>query len=202
MPESFRLVVLSQESNVSNEAEIISDLFEDGLKTLHLRKPNSTIDEVRKLLKSIPNNFHTKIVIHSNYELLNDFDLRGAHLPESIRKEHRVNNSINVVSSSFHALKDIISEKMDFEYAFLSPIFQSVSKKGYLPALEQNIIQDFFTFYRNQIRFPVIALGGITDQNILRIKEMGFSGAATLGYIWENPNPVAQLKKLQKTLRG
>ncbi len=201
MIKNFILIVITPEVSLNNEAEIITSLFESGLQILHVRKPNYSIEEYRHLLSEIPQKFHPNIVIHNHYELLNDFDLKGVHFPESIRLEGNV--SIHkIVSTSFHKLEDITSDKINFEYAFFSPVFQSISKHGYTPALELNVLRDFLNTTKNKIQFPLIALGGISDKTISQTRDIGFSGAASIGYIWENPNPVAQFNKLQKALKG
>jgi thiamine-phosphate pyrophosphorylase len=200
MAENFMLIVITAEEAMENETALINALFETGLPVLHLRKPSYPSRELAALIHSIPEKFHQKIVIHNNYELLSDFNLMGAHLPEKIRKEGRLRGIKNIVSTSFHSLEDLRNEKLSFKYAFLSPVFQSVSKQGYLPSIKPKAIKDLFHSYKVLIRFPVIALGGITDKTILEARDMGFHGAASVGYIWESLNPAEQFKKLQNIL--
>jgi len=199
-PENFKLIVITPEKEITEEANLLTNLFESGLQLLHLRKPDYTINEIRNLITDIPAIFHPKIVLHSHYELLNDFNLKGIHLPEKLRLEGNTKQIKNIVSTSFHKIEDILSTKTNFEYAFLSPIFQSISKEGYEPVIKPNVLKDFFRL--NKINFPVIALGGITDQNVIQVRDIGFFGAACIGYVWENPNPIQQFKKLQKLIQG
>jgi len=202
MANNFKLILITQNKDIAEENRLLNNLFEAGLQLLHIRKPTHTIQETRTLLKSIPPIFHPKIVLHNHYELLTDFKLKGAHLPEKIRKAGNINLTKNIVSTSFHALEDIKTEKLIFEYAFFSPVFKSISKQGYEPSIESTQIKDFFKVNRNKIKSPNIALGGITDKNILQLQDMGFAGAACIGYIWENTDPVTQLKKLQKIIES
>jgi thiamine-phosphate pyrophosphorylase len=202
MGEDFKLIIITPEEDITNEAVIIHELFKAGLQLLHIRKPLYNIQQTRNLLNSIPVIFHSKIVIHSYYEFLHDFNLNGIHLSEKTRKEGTVSGMKNIVSTSFHNLEDIKTEKMNFKYAFLSPVFPSVSKQGYKPIIETGEIKNFFHTGINQIRFPIIALGGITDKNVLQLKDMGFNGVASIGYIWESSNPVEQFNKLQNILRA
>jgi len=198
---SFQIVIITQEETAPNERDCIVQLFKEGLETLHIRKPSYTIDETRNLLISIPSVFHPKIVIHSHYDLLHDFNLKGEHLPESVRtgRKQFVNNK--TVSTSFHSLNDILIEKVNFEYAFFGPVFESISKQGYRPSTGVSALKDFFHSNQTVIHFPIIALGGIAEKNILAAKEMGFKGAASIGYIWDSSNPVEQFKKLQNILQ-
>jgi thiamine-phosphate pyrophosphorylase len=202
MFSNFKLIVITSERDNVGEAEWIDKLFRAGLVLLHYRKPTHTIAKARSFIESISPSFHSKIVIHNHYELLNEFDLKGIHMPEKIRKEGYSSVRENIVSTSFHILEDIIETKNSFEYAFFGPAFESISKQGYKPVVEINKVQVFFETNQAKIKFPIIALGGITDQNISEVRKMGFSGAACIGYIWENPNPVLQFEKLQKIING
>jgi thiamine-phosphate pyrophosphorylase len=200
MAKDFKLIIITEEKDIYGESQLIPLLFEAGLPLLHIRKPFHTLQETKALIKSIPAAFHSKIVLHGHYELLNDFNLKGAHLPERIRKESDISQIKSIVSTSFHTLEDIGTEKINFEYAFFSPVFQSISKPGYGPSSETKKIKDHLA--SNKTTYPLIALGGITDKNILQLPDMGFKGAACIGYIWEHHNPVEQYKKLQIILHG
>jgi thiamine-phosphate pyrophosphorylase len=197
-PENFKLIVITHEKYVTGEAGLINALFESGLQLLHIRKPSYHLEGIRNLLNTISKDFHPKIVLHSYYEFLEDFDLKGAHLPEKIRKESNISGIKNIVSTSFHTVEEITDNKANFEYAIFSPIFKSISKLGYSPSSETKKMKSLLKSGKDQIPFPVIGLGGITDRNVLQLQDMGFSGAACLGYIWEGSNPVERFKKIQK----
>jgi len=201
MADTFKLIVVTPEKDIAEEPALIKALFEAGLTILHVRKPDFSSQELISLFKAIPQEFHPKIVIHNNYELLNNFNLKGAHLPEKNRKGGDISWIKNIVSTSFHRLEDIRAEKINFEYVFFSPVFQSISKKGYGPSVEIKVLNEFLHTKGTQIPFPIVALGGITDKTILQAKDMGFNGAACIGYIWEGSNPVERFIKLQKIIQ-
>ncbi len=202
MPEDFKLIVITSEKNITGEALLINELFNAGMQLLHVRKPANSLEELRTLLSSISNRFHSKIVIHNRYELTNEFNLKGIHLSETKRKERNSNSLKNIVSSSFHRLDELLQDKINFEYVIYSPVFQSISKQGYTPSVKPEILKDFLKSNKNKIKYPVIALGGITGDNIMQAVKLGFNGAACIGYIWENSNPIEQFNKLQNKLQG
>lgn len=197
MTHYFKILIITPENVISREGTLINALFEAGLEVLHIRKPGLPKVEIQNLINSISADFHSRVVIHSHYELVHDFHLKGIHLPEKLRKEALTNETLKVISTSFHKLEDITNENKHFEYAFLSPVFESISKQGYHPFLA---IQQIKSFLAHPIPFPLIALGGISDKNVMQVREMGFSGAACIGYIWESQNPVEQFNKLIKVL--
>jgi thiamine-phosphate pyrophosphorylase len=81
------------------------------------------------------------------------------------------------------------------EYVFLSPLFDSISKPGYLAGA--GLLQ------RPPEAAPcrLVGLGGIDDHTIGQVMEHGWDGAAVLGYIWEQPEQaVERFKALRKII--
>ena len=188
----FTLIVITPEQDHPKEIEIITSLFECGLQLLHIRKPNTNTGELREYIQHIPKQFHKRIVIHSHYALAKEFNLRGIHLTEKARKLKVSSTHLKIVSTSFHTSKDILKSRRIYEYVFLSPVFDSISKQGYKSNFEAEDLKSFLKGNKHKI----IALGGINNKNIKQIKEIGFSGAAVLGYVWESKTPIESYKKL------
>ena len=188
----FRVIVITPEKNHPKEIELITFLFEGGLKILHIRKPNFSEDEFRTYLQQIPKKFYSKIVIHSHYKLAKEFSLKGIHLTEKARKLKRINTSYKIISTSFHAIEEVLKSRRNYKYVFLSPVFDSISKQGYKSNFNLKELKPFLEKRKN-----IIALGGIDIENIKSIKQTGFAGAAVLGSIWESKNPVKNYKEIK-----
>jgi len=177
--DNFKIIVISNPKPIINESAIITDLFSNGLKFFHLRKPFDKITTTAKLLKNIPNQFHSRIVIHQHYQLINDFELMGIHIK---RNNSDIPKDCNIISTSFHSFHELYN-KNNYKYVFLSPIFNSISKNGYNSNFTLDDLQTAYN--KNIIDNKIIALGGINPDNINIIKKIGFGGAAVLGYIWQ-----------------
>lgn len=181
---SFKLIVITPAKNHLKEFEQITALFENGLHLLHIRKPQTTENELRDYLQQIPKKFYKKIVIHSHYKLAKEFGLKGVHLTEKARKTKRINPSLRIISTSFHSTIDVLKSRRKYEYVFLSPMFDSISKKGYKSNFALEDLNPFLKKNKN-----VIALGGVNIKNIKIVKQVGFSGAAFIGAVWQSKNP-------------
>ncbi|MGS2764952.1 thiamine phosphate synthase [Sinomicrobium sp. M5D2P9] len=195
------LIVITKPETSPDDTPDIIRMFQKGLAVLHLRKPEMNRKEMAGFLNNIPEIYHPGIVIHSHYELRRDYHVKGIHLPEGIRENgkedietlpDKYRNEGFSVSTSFHSLEILRSYgEHPFNYAFLSPVFDSISKAGYKGRC--------FDISGERISFPVIALGGITPGNISDISKTGFSGAAVLGYIWHAKNPVKAFSQFPET---
>lgn len=97
------------------------------MQRLHLRKPDSEANELRKLLDRIPAIYYPKIVLHDCFGLAVEYGLGGVHL-------NRRNNQIpdgftGTISRSCHSIGEL-EQFGELDYLFLSPIFKVYPKKA------------------------------------------------------------------------
>lgn len=191
------LIVLTSERPLDAEANQINELFQEGLEILHLRKPSFTIDGYRALLNQIDPKYHNRIMIHQYHELTQEYALRGIHLQEQARLD--LDDVLDVtlvvyankgfkVSSSFHSKEDIVECTCGFEYVLLSPVFGSISKKGY----------EGKGFEVHDLDEKVIGMGGINETTLAKTFDLGFSGVGILGGVWNTENPLESFKKIKQ----
>lgn len=166
---------------MNGEAETLTTLFEDELERLHLRKEIDDFKYLDSLLKAIPEKYHNRIVIHNCYGLQRLYNLYGIHLKSNKRSEYaKLKQAYHIVSTSCHSIDEVKEHKKKYDYVFLSPIFNSISKTEYNSKFDLQLLAN-----EKEIDEKVIALGGINENNISAVYKMGFGGAAVLGAIWK-----------------
>lgn len=174
-------IVITSPGFLQGEADFIDRLFNHGLDRLHLRKPGAEIGECRRLLDGISREWLPRIVVHDNFGLCREYGLGGVHL--NGRNPMAPPNHEGSVSRSCHSLEEISRYKGECDYLTLSPIFNSISKQRYMAAFGPG--QLAAARDSGLIDRRVIALGGVTLENIPRVKELGFGGVAILGDVWQ-----------------
>lgn len=192
-------IVITSPGFLQGEADFIDRLFGHGLDRLHLRKPGADIGECRRLLDGISREWLPRIVVHDNFGLCREYGLGGVHL--NGRNPIAPPNHEGSVSRSCHSLEEISRYKGECDYLTLSPIFNSISKQGYMAAFGPG--QLAAARDSGLIDRRVIALGGVTLENIPRVKELGFGGVAILGDVWQrmaDGNVDEYLASLRKAL--
>lgn len=192
-------IVITSPGFLQGEADFIDRLFGHGLDRLHLRKPGADIGECRRLLDGISREWLPRIVVHDNFGLCREYGLGGVHL--NGRNPMAPPNHEGSVSRSCHSLEEISRYKGECDYLTLSPIFNSISKQGYMAAFGPG--QLAAARDSGLIDSRVIALGGVTLENIPRVKELGFGGVAILGDVWQrmaDGNVDEYLASLRKAL--
>ena len=176
----MHLIVITEPQFVTNEATIIAQLLHWGVDLIHLRKPESSADELAKLIEAIPTAYHNRLVLHDHFDLAAHFTLHGLHLNR--RNSVLPPNHEGTVSQSCHTLDEVKVCKTKCDYVFLSPVFNSISKQGYASAFTLKALSE--AKKQGLIDQKVVALGGITAANIDKTKYYGFGGVALLGDIW------------------
>ncbi len=180
----MKLILLTPPDFFVEEDKILTALFEEGLDLLHLRKPGCEPVYSERLLTLLPESHRDQIVVHDHFYLKEEFNLRGIHL--NSRNPDPPANYKGHISKSFHDIDTMKAEKRNFNYVFLSPIFDSISKSDYKAAFEMSVLEDASA--RGIIDKKVMALGGVTAENMKTIKELGFGGAVVLGDLWDRFN--------------
>ncbi len=175
-----------------SEPKVWIELFEAGLERLHVRKPKTGAEEIRYLIKKLPQEYYSKLVIHHHPELVKEYGLGGLHLsyedffrfdPGSLSAE----TSLSVSVHSWNEARKIGSKA---DYQFISPVFDSVSKSGY-PANRalRHVPEDLKGL-------KMYALGGVAIDNYLSLKGMGYVGGVLLGELWDKGDtPLGQYQK-------
>ncbi|MEK9772345.1 MAG: thiamine phosphate synthase [Opitutae bacterium] len=190
------LAILISGVNIrDSEHSVISDLFEAGLQRFHLRKPDSRPIEVSKLLGRIPEVYHPKIVMHRFPELLKDFNLGGYHHFSG----EKLIDCQGIRSRSLHRLEELRDIEEPLDYCFFGPVYESISKKGYLPKVSLPELGGvLYNLKKAKTTKPLIyALGGIRRRKIPELFNLGFDGVTLLGSIWGKKDPVAAFDRYQ-----
>lgn len=177
----MKWIVITLPDFIPGEALFVDRLFSHGLDLLHLRKPESDIGDCKRLLDEISPEWLPKIVVHDHFELCSEYSLGGVHL--NGRNPMPPQGHKGTLSRSCHSMEEIEKYMTCCDYLTLSPIFNSVSKQGYMAAFTAD--QLLAAKSKGLINQKVVALGGVTLQNIPQVKDFGFGGVAVLGDVWQ-----------------
>jgi thiamine-phosphate pyrophosphorylase len=199
----MKLIVISSSNPIENEEQIVTQLFEAGLETFHIRKHKLSTRRMKEFISAIPPHFHNRIVIHSHHKLARKFNLGGIHLTKSHKKKKwrtwltlkliRLKNPKIILSTSYSTIGQILSTKQDYDYnyVFLSPIFDNFNSKfqgGFTEHSLKSALQ--------KTPLKIIARGGVDISAIEKAQRIGFNGLAFYSSVWQKKNPVDEFNKM------
>ena len=170
----MRLIVITDTAFRPDEAEVIRILLGGGIDRVHVRKPSAAEGDLRRLLEALPAELYPQLTLHDALPLAVEYGLGGVH-PTS-RFPDVPEGWSGLVSRSCHSLEELAACR-DADYLFLSPIFDSISKKGYMSSFTDPQLR---AAAGTLIDSHVYALGGVRPEHFPLLKEYGFGGAALL----------------------
>ena len=198
------MIIISNPISISNEINTIHSLFENGMELFHIRKPDFSESEMKVYIKGISQKYRNKLVLHSHHCLAEKEEIKYLHFPEKrrleISQEEIVNHTKNgfQLSTSVHSIEAFNQLPLGINYAFLSPVYTSISKPDYYSKID---LSKSLT-KRTNFNTKLVALGGITTENILLTLKNGFDDVALLGTIWNTAKPIENFIACQQIVHS
>ena len=168
IPAYFLFISCFEEDHIRKLDKKIAIIYRN-YSIVHNKK---TILKIKKTCKECGKKFY----LSNNLKLAMNLDLDGVYLPSFNTKlnlaQINVKEKFSIIGSA-HSIKEIrIKEKQGVELLFLLPLFKTKKNKKFLNPTR-------FNYLASKTNKKVIALGGITSQNINKLKMInafGFAG--------------------------
>lgn len=191
--KDFLLAVMTEPVAFAREAEYLEGLLEAGVAKLHLRKPRAERWELEALLERLAPRWASRLVIHGPHELAARYGVPQIHGSAGLIGSAAA-GELPVISTSVHSWEELKALPPGLAYAFISPLFDSISKPGY--GANKALLRQ----PPGPLPCMPVGLGGINADTIGEMIRYGWKGAAVLGWIWERPEDAVrrfeQLKKI------
>ncbi len=189
-------------------AEEVQMAIEGGCKWIQLRMKDATYDEMKSTaLEIIPICRENDIilVIDDNVELVNELRVHGVHLGKNDmdpRKAREILGPHAIIGVTANTADDILSFRgIDVDYVGVGPFRHTTTKKNLAPVIGLDGYKDIVdkvTAAGNKL--PLVAIGGITLEDVTGIMATGVQGIAVSGSIINAPDPVRYTTQLLNAL--
>lgn len=201
----MRKIVLTSTYKVEHESEIVNRLFADGLDELHIVKNQFEKSDMFNYLRKVNKEHHSKIVVHSCYEMVYRFPLRGIHIKEeqsrSLFFKWFTLNPIkkratgNVIYTTFSSLRELRQRNEVIDEVLLGPIFPHFTEDGGHNRFSPSKIRESMS----HCKFKVHAYGGVSIEKMPIIQSLNFAGYVLQGAIWRSPDPIGSFQDFIKS---
>ena len=168
-----------------------------GCKWIQLRMKGAPIEAVRQTAQQlIPLcKEHEAILVLDDYaQLAADLDIDGVHLGKldmPVSEARLLIGEKYIIGGTANTIEDIQGlDRQDADNIAMVPIHLCpiLGLEGYARIMEQ--------CRTNDLKIPVVAIGGITADDIPAIMETGVSGIALSGTILQSEDPEKETKKI------
>ncbi|MFC5559363.1 thiazole tautomerase TenI [Ureibacillus thermophilus] len=168
--------------------EIITSIA-DVVDYIHIREKNKSPTEIVALVKELINAGVEKerLVINDRLDIALLTGIRNVHLPGNGLPAVKVKTAYPYmrVGVSVHSVEEAkISEEAGADYCLFGHVFETDSKKG-MAGRGTDALGEIV----EQVKIPVIAIGGITPDNAVKVLEKKVQGIAVMSYIFSANQP-------------
>ena len=178
--------------------------LEGGCKWIQLRMKDASDDEVRKAAAEIQpmcKEHEAVFLLDDRVDLVKELHADGVHLGKNdmpIDEARRILGEEYIIGGTANTFEDIQRiAAQGADYIGCGPFRFTTTKKNLAPVLGIEGYRDIIAKMRNAgINIPMVAIGGITPDDIDEILATGVQGIAVSGTVLNADDPVAMMKSL------
>ncbi len=178
--------------------------LEGGCRWIQLRMKDTPANEVEREARRVQDlcrAYHATFIIDDHVELAKELKADGVHLGKKdmpVAEARRMLGSGFIIGGTANTFDDI---KMHYDagadYIGCGPFRFTTTKKNLSPILG---LEGYRSIVRQMkeadIRLPIVAIGGITFEDIPAILQTGVTGIALSGTILRADNPVEETRRI------
>jgi thiamine-phosphate pyrophosphorylase len=203
-----RLQFISNQTNGLGHLESIQIALDAGCRWIQLRIKDESDDSVlqkAREAKVLCDPYQAKLIINDFPHVAREIEAYGLHLglaDMSISDARKIVSPRTIIGGTANTLEDISNRiKEGADYIGLGPFRYTSTKQNLSPIVGlkgYKIIMETLKQLGHSI--PIIAIGGITVQDISEIADTGIHGVAISGSIIRSENPANLVSKINQIL--
>ncbi len=187
--------------------EVVKESLEGGVTFLQLREKElddeSFLKEAKEL-KALCREYKVPFVINDNVEIAIKTDADGVHVGQSdmeagdVRKRLGPDKIIGVSAQTVE--QAVLAEKRGADYLGVGAVFPTGSKDD-----ADDVSFETLKAICEAVSIPVVAIGGISKENAIKLKGSGICGVAVISAIYAAPDikeAAYELKEVTKKIIG
>ena len=178
--------------------------LEGGCRWVQLRMKNATVDEIRPVAleaQRMCREAGATFIIDDHVELVKEIHADGVHLGKNdmpVAEARRILGTDFIIGGTANTFEDV---KMHYEtganYIGCGPFRFTTTKEKLSPVLGLDGYREVVGQMRtHNIDLPIVAIGGITAEDIPAIMQTGVTGIALSGTVLRAEDTVAEMQRL------
>ncbi len=194
-------VITDEEIAGKSHAEIVSEAVKGGANTIQLRDKKSSDDkiysEAKKIRSLIPQD-EILFIVNDRVDIAVVSEADGVHLGKCdlpIYEARKMLGEDKIIGISCGNVEEAVkAEKLGADYVALGPIFPTNTKQDVPSPLGTRIIKEV----KKRISIPVVAIGGIKEDNMKLVLEVGADSIAMISEVLRSDNIATKVRSLKK----
>lgn len=202
------LQFITNKSDRYSIAEEVQMAIEGGCRWIQLRMKDATDEEVREVaMELIPmcRETDTFLIIDDRVSVVNDLKVSGVHLGKEDMDPIEARELLGphaIIGVTANTAADILKYKgKDVDYVGLGPFRFTTTKKNLAPELGLEGYRTIVKEVRDSgMEIPIVAIGGITADDIESLMSTGVNGIAVSGAIINADDPMLYTSSIMEKL--
>lgn len=181
----------------------VREAIRGGATFIQLREKNLSEDLMRKEaieIKEICREYDVPFVINDDVMLAKELDADGVHVGQDDMKAEKVREILGpdkILGVSAQTVEEaLLAQSMGADYLGVGAVFKTGSKDD-----ARDVSHDTLQEIANAVDIPVIAIGGITKNNVLELKGRGIAGISVISAIFAQPDIEDAASELRDKVR-
>ena len=178
--------------------------LDGGCKWVQLRMKDASEEEFLRnahQARKLCDQYQATFIIDDHVELVRECGADGVHLGKNdmpIAEARRLLGDDFIIGGTANTFDDVLSHyRSSANYIGCGPFRFTTTKKGLSPILGLEGYQDIVAKMKSQsIDIPIVAIGGITIDDIPSIMQTGVNGIALSGTVLNATDPVQEMKRI------
>lgn len=151
-------------------------------------------------IKELCNKYQVPFVINDDVDIALKMDADGVHVGQSDMEAGNVREILGedkIIGVSAQTVEQaILAEKRGADYLGVGAVFPTGSKDD-----ADDVSHETLKAICEAVSIPVIAIGGITKDNVVELKDSGICGIAVISAIFGKPDIEAATKELKALVK-
>ncbi|MCR5217486.1 thiamine phosphate synthase [Treponema sp.] len=183
--------------------EQVKESLEGGVTMVQLREKNISEEDFKKEaleLKKLCSSYKVPFVINDNVLLAKETDADGVHIGQSdmeLIKARQLLGKDKIIGVSAQTLEEALeAQENGADYLGVGAVFNTSTKDDAIYVSPESLKE-----ICSKVKIPVVAIGGINQQNLSLLKKSGIAGAAIISAIFSAPDIKEACSNLLKKIK-
>ena len=165
-------------------SDAVKEAVNGGATMIQLRGKNMSDDELKKEALLIKDSCNVPLIIDNNIEVCKAVGADGVHVGQDdmpVKEARAILGDDYVIGATAHNVSEAIqAEKDGADYLGVGAAFGSSTKND----AKKIVSLEEYKKITQAVSIPVVAIGGINETNIMKLKGLGLSGVAVVSAIF------------------
>ena len=207
--DSFQLQFISHQNEKMTYLDGIREALAGGCKWIQLRMKGATDEEVRPIalkVKKLGKAQNATFLIDDRVQLVKEVGADGVHLGKNdmpIAEARKILGDDFIIGGTANTFEDVKAHyEADADYIGCGPFRFTTTKEKLSPILGLEGYHEIIQKMKAEnIDIPIVAIGGITKEDIPDIMKTGVNGIALSGCILNAKDPASETHDIMEMMK-